>query len=106
MFTLSNLDFCEGDFWLPLYAPYIRTTYVVLTTAGATQTVQSGALGSYGRVGKVSKVKDTHRIEDKRAKGQKGKKDTTPRCSRVVPHPSTERAQRLLTSEFGWDPVH
>ena len=29
-----------------------------------------------------------------------------PRCSRAVPHPSTERAQRSLTSEFGWDPVH
>ena len=34
------------------------------------------------------------------------KMDTTPRCSRVVPHLSTERAQRMLTSEFGWDLVH
>ena len=41
-----------------------------------------------------------------RGSRQKRKKDTTPRCSRVVPHPSTERAQRTLTSEFGWDPVH
>jgi len=27
--------------------------------------------------------------------------DTTPHCSRVVPHPSTERAQTALTSVFG-----
>ena len=27
--------------------------------------------------------------------------DSTPRCSRVVPHPSTERAQTALTSVFG-----
>ena len=32
--------------------------------------------------------------------------DTTPRCSRVVPRLSTERAQRMLTSEFRWDLVH
>ena len=25
--------------------------------------------------------------------------------SHVVPHRSTEQAQRCLTSEFGWDPV-
>ena len=31
--------------------------------------------------------------------------DTTPHCSRVVPHPSTERAQTALTSVFGWEPV-
>ena len=28
---------------------------------------------------------------------------TTPRCSRVVPHPSTNRAQSALACEFGWD---
>ena len=33
--------------------------------------------------------------------GQKGKTDTTPRDSRVVPHPSTKRAHWSLTSEFG-----
>jgi hypothetical protein len=27
--------------------------------------------------------------------------DSTPHCSRVVPHPSTERAQTALTSVFG-----
>jgi hypothetical protein len=32
--------------------------------------------------------------------------DTTPDCSRVVPHPSTKPAQYSLTSEFGWDLVH
>ena len=32
--------------------------------------------------------------------------DSTPHCSRVVPHPSTERAQTALTSVFGWEPVH
>ena len=38
---------------------------------------------------------------------KKGKKmDSTPHCSRVVPHPSTERAQTALTSVFGWEPVH
>ena len=29
------------------------------------------------------------------------KLDSTPHCSRVVPHPSTERAQTALTSVFG-----
>jgi hypothetical protein len=32
--------------------------------------------------------------------------DSTPHCSRVVPHPSTEQAQTALTSVFGWEPVH
>jgi hypothetical protein len=32
-------------------------------------------------------------------KGQKV--DSTPHCSRVVPHPSTKRAQTALTSVFG-----
>ena len=32
--------------------------------------------------------------------------DTSPRYSRVVPHPSTNRAQPSLTSEFGRDLVH
>ena len=27
--------------------------------------------------------------------------DSTPHCSRVVPHPSTKRAQTALTSVFG-----
>ena len=31
----------------------------------------------------------------------KKKVDSTPHCSRVVPHPSTERAQTALTSVFG-----
>ena len=31
--------------------------------------------------------------------------DSTPHCSRVVPHPSTKRAQTALTSVFGWEPV-
>ena len=31
---------------------------------------------------------------------------TTPHCSRVVPHPSTERAQTALTSVIGREPVH
>ena len=34
-----------------------------------------------------------------------GKMDSTPHCSRVVPHPSTEQAQTALTSVFGWEPV-
>jgi hypothetical protein len=29
------------------------------------------------------------------------KLDSTPHCSRVVPHPSTKRAQTVLTSVFG-----
>lgn len=37
---------------------------------------------------------------------QKREVDTTPDCSRVVPHPSTKPAQCSLTSEFGWDLVH
>ena len=36
---------------------------------------------------------------------KKKKMDSTPHCSRVVPHPSTERAQTALTSVFGWEPV-
>ena len=34
------------------------------------------------------------------------KADSTRRCSRAVPHPSTNRALRRLTSEVGRDPVH
>ena len=34
------------------------------------------------------------------------KADSTLRSSRAVPHPSTNRALRRLTSEFGRDPVH
>ena len=35
-----------------------------------------------------------------------GKADSTLRSSRAVPHPSTNRALRRLTSEVGRDPVH
>ncbi len=34
------------------------------------------------------------------------KASSTLRSSRAVPHPSTNRALRRLTSEFGRDPVH
>ena len=34
------------------------------------------------------------------------KADSTLRSSRAVPHPSTNRALRRLTSEFRRDPVH
>ena len=34
------------------------------------------------------------------------KADSTLRCSRAVPHPSTNRALRRLTSEVGRDPAH
>ena len=40
------------------------------------------------------------------AGGQKGKADSTRRCSQAVPHPSTNRALRRLTSEVGRDPVY
>ena len=36
----------------------------------------------------------------------KGKADSTRRCSQAVPHPSTNRALRRLTSEVGRDPVY
>ena len=36
---------------------------------------------------------------------RKGKADSTQRCSRAVPHPSTNRALRRLTSEVRRDPV-
>ena len=42
----------------------------------------------------------------KKNKKKKKKMDSTPHCSRVVPHPSTERAQTALTSVFGREPVH
>lgn len=35
-----------------------------------------------------------------------GKADSTPRASRAVPHPSTDRALRRLTSEVERDPVY
>ena len=44
--------------------------------------------------------------KNKNEKRAKNKTDTTPHCSRVVPHPSTKRAQTALTSVFGWEPVH
>ena len=34
------------------------------------------------------------------------KANGTRRASQAVPHPSTDRALRCLTSEFGWDRVH
>ena len=34
------------------------------------------------------------------------KKTFDTRDSRVVPHPSTDQAQRCLTSQFGWDAVY
>ena len=41
------------------------------------------------------------------AAGQRrGKADSTRRSSQAVPHPSTNRALRRLTSEVGRDPVH
>ena len=39
-----------------------------------------------------------------REKGKK-KASSTPRDSQAVPHPSTNRALRCLTAEFGRDPV-
>ena len=39
------------------------------------------------------------------SKTRQKKMDSTPHCSRVVPNPSTERAQTALTSVFGWEPV-
>jgi hypothetical protein len=41
-----------------------------------------------------------------RLRVQKQKADSTLRSSRAVPHPSTDRALRRLTSEVGRDPVH
>jgi hypothetical protein len=38
--------------------------------------------------------------------GRNQKASSTLRSSRAVPHPSTNRALRRLTSEFGRDPVH
>ena len=38
--------------------------------------------------------------------GQNQKASSTLKSSRAVPHPSTNRALRRLTSEFGRDPVH
>ena len=38
--------------------------------------------------------------------GPSGKAGSTLRSSRAVPHPSTNRALRRLTSEVGRDPVH
>ena len=37
---------------------------------------------------------------------QNEKANSTLRASRAVPHPSTDRAFRRLTSEFGWDRVY
>ena len=44
----------------------------------------------------------TYKAEGK----EKRKADSTLRASRAVPHPSTDRALRRLTSEVGRDPVH
>jgi hypothetical protein len=38
--------------------------------------------------------------------GEESKAGSTLRSSRAVPHPSTNRALRRLTSEVGRDPVH
>jgi hypothetical protein len=46
------------------------------------------------------------RKRDPSCKEWQKKVDTTPRCSRVVPHPSTKRAQHILSSEFGRDRLY
>ena len=43
----------------------------------------------------------TECMTQKRKEEDKKKVDSTPHCSRVVPHPSTKRAQTALTSVFG-----
>ena len=50
-----------------------------------------------------------HRIKrlcfvDKQCRNKKV--NGTRRASQAVPHPSTDRALRRLTSEFGWDRVY
>ena len=45
-------------------------------------------------------------IQNADGKGGNIKADSTLRCSQAVPHPSTNRALRRLTSEVGRDPVH
>ena len=48
-----------------------------------------------------------NRINPTMTSNQKMKKaNSTLRASRAVPHPSTDRAFRRLTSEFGWDRVY
>ena len=45
-------------------------------------------------------------MQDRTSKEKPKKMDSTPHCSRGVPHPSTKRAQTALTSLFGWEAVH
>ena len=47
-----------------------------------------------------------HRSMEYRPKTKIQKANSTLRASRAVPHPSTDRAFRRLTSEFGWDRVY
>lgn len=54
----------------------------------------------------MKKEKRKKEKEKRKEKKKKKKMDSTPHCSRVVPHPSTERAQTALTSVFGREPVH
>ena len=45
-------------------------------------------------------------LEELFTRVRKGKADSTRRSSRAVPHPSTNRALRRLTSEVRRDPVY
>jgi hypothetical protein len=45
-------------------------------------------------------------LESNTASTKRQKANSTLTASRAVPHPSTDRAFRRLTSEFGWDQVY
>ena len=64
----------------------------------------TGVVKSPGHAGLHTHT-DTRR-HTKRRERRRVKADSTLRASRAVPHPSTDRALRRLTSEVGRDPVH
>ena len=63
-------------------------------------------IACYSNTVSAYQTNQTNQQEKKQKKKNKKGVDSTPHCSRVVPHPSTEQAQTALTSVFGWEPVH
>ena len=66
---------------------------------------ECGCGKSSTRHNKLTNEPDPHDMHQKEKEKEK-KMDTTPQCSRVVPHPSTDRAQTALTSVIGRERVH
>jgi hypothetical protein len=63
-------------------------------------------MDQHGQPSDPKRDRDLKKQRKRRKRRHLIKADSTLRCSQAVPHPSTNRALRRLTSEVGRDPVH